>query len=278
MTPRARHAGRSAGRIALAVVFLGVLVAGCTGDAGDAGDADPQVRYKPPFLPVEFIIGPDGVDIEGDRTIVTPIGVFETGATYALSSRRDSIYVVIRGAPARNGGSASGTRTMTSRVDQVYQVRGGGDQFTAVVNGTSTIQVSGRKVLIDVTRGGVNRIQLRRAAVGAQQARGEPTWLEVRAQRWGQHWRGSWYKPMMLSRWAYDDSTIGRWYGLGFVWFMVRFVAAIVLFLFDIVGTVVCVPAALSYVFFGATGRNIVYGIAAVFLLPILAAVVAGVR
>jgi hypothetical protein len=52
---------------------------------------------------------------------------------------------------------------------------------------------------------------------------------------WSKGWEASLYKPFMLTRWAYDDSTIDKWCGLGFVWFLLRLALTLVLLLVDLV-------------------------------------------
>ena len=63
---------------------------------------------------------------------------------------------------------------------------------------------------------------------------GEPSLVRYISHRWHKGWDLSFYHPFSFSRWAYDDSTIGKWYGVGFVWFFLRLALALVLGLVDI--------------------------------------------
>ncbi|MFB9719197.1 hypothetical protein [Planobispora longispora] len=80
-------------------------------------------------------------------------------------------------------------------------------------------------------------------------------------------WKSSFCSPFVLSRWAYDDSTISSWFGLGFLWFLIRLVVALIPGLVDLVLIVACVVAAIAFVLFGTTGQNIVYGLEALLAL-----------
>ncbi|MFI9589878.1 hypothetical protein [Nonomuraea sp. NPDC052265] len=141
--------------------------------------------------------------------------------------------------------------------DHIYKIDSGSGEFTAVVNGTAVIQVVRRQVLIDVTNGTVRTIEFKNAeATVKERSKGI-------GDRWQEYWDTSFYSPMALSRWSYDDSTMSGWFGLGFLRFLVRLALAIVLGVVDVVAVVLvvgCTPAAVAYVLFGPTGRNIVYG------------------
>lgn len=212
--------------------------------------------YKPVMLPVKFVWGPSGMEISGDGSIVTPIGIFSIGAKYSLPEKdSDAIYVIIRD---RKVAAAGTDRT---GFDRIYKIAGGAGEFSAVVNGTTTIQVVDRQVLIDVTEGTVRTIQFKRASVAV--AEGGPGFWD----RWGEYWDSSFYSPFALARWAYDDSTMSKWFGIGFAWFMIRFVLALICGVLDVILTVACVLAAIAYMFFGTTGQNIVYGLEVLFAL-----------
>lgn len=112
-------------------------------------------------------------------------------------------------------------------------------------------------MLIDVTHGTVRTVEFR----------GAETVIKERAAGVGDRWQGFWdtcfYSPMALSRWAYDDSTMGSLYGLGFVWFLLRLALAILLGMVDLVLVAATFLAAVAHTFFGPTARNIVYGVEA---------------
>jgi hypothetical protein len=57
--------------------------------------------------------------------------------------------VIIRDANASRDGSVAG-------FDHIYEVKSGAGGFRAVVNGTTSVQVVNREVLIDISRGTVS--------------------------------------------------------------------------------------------------------------------------
>lgn len=246
----------------LAVAAVAVLPVSC------GTNPDAQVGYKPPILPVKFVLSSSGVTISGDRSLVTPMGTFSVGAKYSLSpSKSDSVYVIIRDKDQGETG-----------FDQIYEVKSGQGEFTAVVNGTTTIQVRDRQVLIDVTDGKVNSIELKGVERTANISEGQgDNIVAVAESRWRGYWDTAFYTPLALFNWAYDDSTMSEAYGIGFVWFLIRLLAALVLFIGDIILTLACTIAAIATVFFGTTGRNIAYGIEALLGIFIIGGGVASI-
>ena len=230
----------------LAFVFLLAML--CT---SCGGNVQPNLTYQPEYLPVQLSLSPSGISIQGTTSLVTAIGVFSIGARYSLPlPNRDSIYVILR---SRRAG-----------YDHIFEVRTGADQFSAIVNGTTSISVSNDQVLIDVTAGSIKRITFKRVNVQIAE-RGNTSWPQRewhKAEvRWNEGWSQSWYKPFALTRWAYSDSTIARWYGIGFVWFLLRLVLAIVLFFIDTVLSFGFLLGQIGFVFFGPTGRDVIYGL-----------------
>jgi hypothetical protein len=231
-------------RLALALSLLAICVS-C------GGSAEPELNYKPDFLPVELSIGKSGVSIEGDDALVTPIGSFSIGARYNLPpANSGSIYVILR--------------DRKTGYDKIFEVRTGGEQFNAVVNGTTSISVTNNQVLIDVTNGAIKKIAFRRVSDQISE-HGQGNWLTHLghgiAVRWDNGLRESWYKPYGLTRWAYSDSTIGKWYGIGFVWFLLRLVLAIVMAFVDTVLTLGFLLGQVGFMIFGPTGRDVIYGL-----------------
>ncbi|MFD0689777.1 hypothetical protein [Actinomadura fibrosa] len=110
-----------------------------------------------------------------------------------------------------------------------------------------------------MTQAETKSIEFKPAQAAIQET--SPNLLSGAWKRWQRYWDDSFYSPLALSRWAYDDSTMGKWYGIGFIWFLVRLIIALFLSIFDIILILVCIVAAIFYVFFGTTGRNIAYGI-----------------
>jgi hypothetical protein len=222
----------------------------------------PDASYKPPFLPFEISVGASGDStIEGSISWATEIGEFSIGAQFELPPRRpESIFVILRN---RNTG-----------YDKVYEVQTDGEQFNAVVNGTTNITVTNDQVLIDVTNGNIRSVRFKQVTspLHEDQATGwiprAGHWTEA---RWDAGWSDSPYKPLDLTKLAYDDSTLMKWYGLGFVLFLLRLISAILLFFVDIVLIVIFLVSQLAFILFGLTGRNVFYGLFALLVIIMIA-------
>jgi hypothetical protein len=204
------------------LVISGLVALLCS---GCRGSINPDLSYSAPaFLPFHISIGKqDGnPTVSGNVSWISELGEFSIGAQYELPPPEAGyIRVIIR--DRRTG------------FDRVYDVRTDGAEFAAVVNGTTTISVSQDQVLIDVTNGDVREITFKQ--VNSQIAEAKPgigLWHAV-TSRWDEGWTRSWYKPFMLAGWAYDDSTVTKWYGIGFVWFFLRFILACVLGIVDLI-------------------------------------------
>jgi hypothetical protein len=218
--------------------------------AGCGGSVQPTLAYKPLFLPFALTYGPKGFGIQGSTSFATAIGEFSIGAQYQLPPQKaDSIYVILR--DRRTG------------YDQIFEVQSGGNQFAAVVNGTTTISIANNQVLIDVTNGTIKKITFKR--VTGQVSEQDSSWFvhtwHATSHRWDEGWAQSWYRPYGLTKWAYSDSTINRWYGIGFVWFLIRLILAIILSLIDTVLSVGFLLGQAGFLLFGPTGRDAIYGL-----------------
>jgi hypothetical protein len=237
------------------VVFLTCTVVAC---GGSSSGMQPELEYKPIILPVKFVVGVDGVEMSGESSIVTPVGVFTLNAGYNLSRPQNSTYVVIRN-----------RRQRPAPADNVFRVRAGGDRLDAVVDGHTEVAVKDGWVMIDVSGAKVRVIQLQQTRVVSADAgpAGVALWWHNGLSRWNAGYDRPPYKPFMLTRWAFDDATLGKYYGLGFLWFLLRLALAILLFVVDLALTLVFLIAQFFNYFFGPTGANIVWG---VFLLIIL--------
>jgi hypothetical protein len=246
MRAPALRLGQRGASALLVVVLFGLLCTACR------GTVSPEASFKPQFLPFEISIGTSGDStIEGSLSWTTEIGEFSIGAKYELPPRKDnSIYVILRN---RHTG-----------YDRIYEVRTDGDQFNAIVNGTTSITVTNDQVLIDVTNGSIRSVkfkQVNNQITEASNASWMPKTRHAIAARWDAGWSQSWYKPYALSKWAYSDSTIDKWYGIGFAWFLLRLILAILLALVDTVLTVGFLVGQLGFILFGPTGRDVVYGL-----------------
>jgi hypothetical protein len=229
-------------KIGIAVIVIPLLALLCS---ACGGSVNPTLSYKAPaFLPFSINIGKhdNNPTIEGNLSLATELGVFSIGGQYELPPPvNDTIRVVLRN--RRTG------------FDEIYQVRTGGDQFAAVVDGTTTISVSQDQVMIDITDGTIQKITFKRVnsqiAEAQSSGNGISGVVHTPMNRWDTGWHRSWYKPFMLSRWAYDDSTITKWYGLGFVWFIFRLILACFLGLLDVFFTIFFFIGQLAVLCFG---------------------------
>jgi hypothetical protein len=232
---------RKSGIAAIVIALAALLCSAC------GGNVSPTVSYKAPaFLPFSITLGKhdNNPTITGNASLITELGVFSIGAQYELPPPvSDTIRVILRN--RRTG------------FDKVYQIRTAGDQFAAVVNGKTSISVSQDQVLIDVTDGTIQQITFKRVNNQIAEAQGSGNGISravhTPVNRWDTGWNRSWYKPFMLSRWAYDDSTVTKWYGIGFVWFFIRLILACILGACDVVLTILFLIGQVAVLFFGSS-------------------------
>ncbi|MGH3566387.1 MAG: hypothetical protein ACRDRH_10195 [Pseudonocardia sp.] len=224
-------------------------------------DVDPQVSFKPILLPVKFTLSPDGLVITGDGTLVTGFGLISIGAKVELPAKKEeSIRVVIRD---RN--------QLGIGLDDIYDVRTGDGSFEVVTNGTTRIQAKSEgEVIIDVTDAQIKSIEFLKVAPASLDEEGAAT---DSTSSWSMHWQSLpfGYHPWDLTRFAYDDSTIDRWYGAGFALFLVRLALAALLAFIELFLAAVLFVAAFFYMLFGETGRNVFYGLLSLFVLSLCA-------
>jgi hypothetical protein len=249
------------GLATLALLGFAALVFFGPGTSG----GNTNVTYQPLlFLPLSFNLSAAGVSIQGNKTLATPVGEFSIGAHYALAPTDGrSIYVVLRDHKAG--------------YDRVFNVRTGSESFTTVINGTTSINVTNDQVIIDVTSGNIKKITFRRASDQISEQR-QPTWFQKvwhkPFARWDAGYQQSWYHYFGLSRWAYSDNTIGQWYGIGFVWFLLRLIFAVALGFIDLFLSAGLLVGQIFFVIFGPTGRDVSYGLLVIgtFLLVLFGA------
>lgn len=227
-------------------VLLLVLCAACA--SGDGG----SVSWSPDgLLPVKLTLGVNGYEISGSATLATDMGQFSLGAHYDLAPPTASqIYVILE--------------DRKTGFDHIFAVDTGGAEFTAVLNGTTVVTVANDEVTIDVTSGTIKQISFKhvtsQVAVATPQSFPGNVWHGVWS-RWDKGWSESWYKPYSLTRWAYSDSTISKWYGAGFAWFLLRLIFACLMVVVDTVLSMGFVVGQLFFMVFGPTGRDVVYGL-----------------
>jgi hypothetical protein len=244
----------------LVIILLGALAA-C--------GAHPTISWKPiPVLPVAIVYSPpDHWSLEGDHSYATAFGEFSIGASYDLpQNNSDSMYVILRN---RHSG-----------FDHIYRIETGNEQFSAVLNGTTIVTVTHDQVLIDVTSGNIQKITFKQATSHINETSENSDWFSSTwhsmGSKWDTGWSQSWYKPFALSKWAYDDSTIEKWFGVGFILFLLRLILAVVLGLVDLILTMGFLVGQLAFLVFGPTGRDVVYGFMVIGVIVIVGAGIAG--
>lgn len=211
-------------------------------------DCNQTVSYNPPFLPAKLVFREDGnISIVGDLSVLTPLGEFSIGAEYSLRKDDNSTLIILRDQKKGKKG-----------FDTIYRLYSD-DDFVAVIDGRTSIHVFDRQVLIDITSAHIQSIEFKRV---------EKTITEPPTQFFKPF--PLCYQPFALSAWAYDDSTVSKWYGLGFLLFVVRLFIAIVLLIFDLIITIALGIGVLIDSTLGTTVRNIYYGLLSIVLLIIL--------
>ncbi len=171
----------------LLLSFIVVLLSGCSRTT---------VSYRPPLLPVKLVIDDRGnVSVVGEVSLVTFVGEFSVGAEYTLKSESDTILVIIR--DRKKGAHGA---------DTIYRVQTQGDEFVAILNGKTVVQVTEGQVLIDITGAKVESIEFKRA---------EGT--IVRTSRG--FWNDAYYHPFKITEWVMEQHSF-LWGAAGFVLFL----------------------------------------------------------
>jgi hypothetical protein len=228
------------------LMTVGLIILSCV----SCGKIEPTATYHPPFLPIEIVASTSGIEVKGDLSIATFIGTFSVGARYLLPpADPHSIYVILR--------------NNQTGYDHIYELRTGSEQLSVVVNGKTTVAVTTSRVTVDLAYGKIESIRFRRATAPPISS-GTMAWYTTLrnkvAKRWDEGWSQSWYKPLGLTKWAYDDSTIKKWYGGGFALFLIRLIFAVICFVIDLVLMLGFLVGQLAFILLGPTGRNVIYG------------------
>lgn len=105
-------------------------------------------------------------------------------------------------------------------------MRTDGEQFNAIVNGTTSITVTNDQVLIDVTNGNIRSVTFKQVNNQIAEASSTSWWPKTRHA----------------------------------IWFLIRLVFSIILALVDTVLTIGFLLGQLGFILFGPTGRDVIYG------------------
>lgn len=231
------------------VVFVGLLLLSFIISGCDEISGAKELRYvqAPLFLPAELIVNHRGnVSIQGDTTIVSLVGTLNP-SRISIAAEDDSLIVIILNE------NKDETEQYTA-----YRIKTGEVDYDIVLDGENIIHPKDRQVEVDITDGNIETIAFKKAPEtkpGLQVRAGDKEWKEA----WASLPFG--YEPGMLTQWAYDDSTIKKWYGLGFLWFLTRLMLAAILFVVELyVYLLLMIIVDLIYIPFGETARNVSIG------------------
>jgi hypothetical protein len=127
------------------LIALVVLLA-----AQACGPMTTQFGYRPPFSPVAFNIDSRGnVSISGDRSFVTPLGLFAVGGSVRVETEDTSTILTIR------------VKTNEGLMDQVYRIES--TSVVAVIDGRTVLTVENHRVFVDASSGTVRSIEVKPA-------------------------------------------------------------------------------------------------------------------
>ena len=243
--------------ILLSVAIVQLVLLLCASSCDNSTGVEGEVGYQPPFLPFRFVLDNHGeVSIQGETQLVTFLGVFDINMKVPIKVEEDNLIIIIKDT----------NRVGEEIVVYEYKIESGQDEFVAVVNGRTAIGISQRQVVIDVSDGTVESIEFQKAPRS-----GNLIEIEGKDGFWKPFPFG--YKPFMLASWAYDDSTMEKWYGLGFLWFLIRLIVATPLFIVDLFITTNMVPAVIAHSLLGETAKNVCCGAISLFWVSITALV-----
>ena len=125
--------------ILIALITSNIVFSSCEGD----------VSYRPPFSPIKFVLDTLGnISIQGEASLVTPIGAFSLNARIATSEEAGSLLVIIR--------------DKRKAIDRMYRIRTGDGEFICQVNGSVTLKITNRLVIVDISNGDVKSIEIQR--------------------------------------------------------------------------------------------------------------------
>jgi hypothetical protein len=231
--------------VMIAIVVLSLTHWTCRGKAS----------YKPPLIPAKLVFDNYGaISVEGELSFFTLVGEFSIGAEYSLKREANRVLVIVRD-----------SRKPPNGFDIIYRLNSDREEFVAVVNGTTLVQVLNRQVLIDVSSGSVKTIEFKYA---------ENTIAQEHSAWWKAFPLG--YYPFALVQWMYDDSCIGKWYGLGFLWFLLRFALSLIALFVDFILIFFLGIGVVLHSIFNETVRNIYFGFLGLLLLYITVVMIVG--
>jgi len=121
-----------------------------------AGEPGVGVFWKPPFLPFKLRLGTDGVSVQGDASIVTPIGSFGIDASAPIIESPKP--TMIRNVSVEKNDLLLVVRNTRQWGDKIYKISDGKD-ISVFTDGETMITAANGNVVIDVSNGNVREIK-----------------------------------------------------------------------------------------------------------------------
>ncbi|OVE80172.1 hypothetical protein BVY01_00670 [bacterium I07] len=196
-----------------------------------------------------FTLHPDYIQIDqnrniqfiGDMDFLKPLGVFDS-VLLPKSKNEKGEYILILNDAFLNKAF-------------IYRINRDEYDVEAVLAGNIVHYFVDGQVKVDIRNTNVNKIYFR---IGTEPKKKKEFWAGT---LFG-------YRPFVLAKWCYDDSTIQKWHGLGFVVFLVRLFGSLILLIIDVILTLIFGVGQILYHLFGVTARNI--GIGILFLIILI--------
>ena len=152
--------------------------------------ADVGVFWKPPFLPFKLHLGSDGISVQGDASIVTPIGAFGIGASVpVIESPKPTM---INNVPVEKNDLLLVIRNRNQWGDKIYKISDGKD-ISVFTDGETLITASNGNVVIDVSNGNVREIKF---AGKVETVSGSNRTIPVELKIWHQDKSDKIFKPL----------------------------------------------------------------------------------
>jgi len=118
---------------------------------------DFNVFWKVPLLPLSIRIGPDGVKVQGEASIATPVGTFGVETTDSIIENERTEPLVIENVRIEKQDLLLVIRNTNQWGDKIYKIEDG-KELSVFTDGSSMITAKDGSVIIDVTNGTVQEI------------------------------------------------------------------------------------------------------------------------
>ena len=189
--------------------LLFIIALGCTSCAT-------RFTYEPPYIPIQFQIDLDGnISIQAEKEIRTPLGEF--GFESGMPPSVDQGLLII-------------FHDNRQEQDRVYHLCTEGDEFSAIINGKTVIQITRRKITIDISDGTVESVEIKVQGISN-------TRVEGGCSRWKPYAFN--YQPFNLFWWAFGSAKPER----APLLFVAQCLVAFLLFFVDLILIFILTPS-----------------------------------